>query len=334
MSSEKEQQRDALTGAAGEADPKAGAREKFAANSLELAQAQSQAQADRRPIGIATRDEDGTIRLKLSTHGAVFGEAEISYTPDAPQYQEILRHLGGIKSGETKEVMPWLDRTKKPSLDGKPDDGLPGDNQTGDTPGVKPEDKPAETEAPPLTPSQDFTRRVNEAYENLPQNVKDALSRDGVSVVATDKVTDLLPHLKNQKPRGWPPGSTWDDVDGAYEFGGKRIIVAERQQSPSRPNRVEGLTRHETGHAVDHIRAFSDTQAFIDAYQKEAALIPKPGSDTLKYFLQKDEAGREEAFAEIFAIIHGGGTTLTYTTLLNKYFPETIKVVKNQVANM
>lgn len=285
------------------------------------------------PIGTATMNADGTIDLRLRTQGPVEGEATIRYNPDDKQYQEIQRHLGGIKRGETKDVQPWSDQIKKQDIGGKPGD-KPEDKP--DTPGDKPEDKPEDkVEPPPLAPTADFTRRVTDTYNQIPQNVRDALDKDGVKVVSTDKVTDVMPELKGDKPRGWPPGSSWDDVDGAYDVGGKRIIVAERQnQSKPGGNNIEGLTRHETGHAVDHLKNLSDTKEFRDAYDKEKAKVPKPDSDTLKYFLQKDEAGRQEAFAEIFAIINGGATNPTRESLLKKYFPETIKVVTDQISKL
>ncbi len=297
------------------------------------------------PIGSATMSADGTITLDLHSHGPVVGDARISYKSDDKQYQEVLRHLGGIKPGEVKLVQPWSDQIKKQDIGGKPGDkDHPNDqptdktdqptDKTDSTDKTDPTDKTAPT--PKLAPTTSFTDRVNDTYNHLPQNVRDALDKDNVKVVPTDRVTDVMPELKGEKPRGWPPGSSWDDVDGAYDVGGKRIIVAERQTSPKSPgsNNIEGLTRHETGHAVDHLKSFSDSKEFKDAYDREAANIPKPDSETLKYFLQKGEAGREEAFAEMFAINNGGATNTTRETLINKYFPDTLKVVADQTSKL
>ena len=60
-------------------------------------------------IGRATMTEDGTIVLDLravSPQGQV-GIGRLSYPPSHPQYQEILKHIGGIKPGENKPVPPW-----------------------------------------------------------------------------------------------------------------------------------------------------------------------------------------------------------------------------------
>lgn len=53
--------------------------------------------------------EDGTIVLDLravSPQGQV-GIGRLTYPPSHPQYQEILKHIGGIKPGENKPVPPW-----------------------------------------------------------------------------------------------------------------------------------------------------------------------------------------------------------------------------------
>ncbi len=64
---------------------------------------------DERPIGTASMSEDGTIHLDLRAEGAEgeHGMALFSYAPSHPEYQSVLRHLGGLKPGEEKLVPPW-----------------------------------------------------------------------------------------------------------------------------------------------------------------------------------------------------------------------------------
>jgi hypothetical protein len=62
-------------------------------------------------IGSAKMEEDGTIVLQLRAEapdGAV-GDAILRYPPGHPQYDEILRHLGGLEKGQEKPVAPWPD---------------------------------------------------------------------------------------------------------------------------------------------------------------------------------------------------------------------------------
>jgi len=62
-------------------------------------------------IGVATMRPDGTIefRLRATGPGGMVGEGFFTYPPIDPQYAEVLRHLGGLKPGETKSVPPWPD---------------------------------------------------------------------------------------------------------------------------------------------------------------------------------------------------------------------------------
>ncbi len=63
-------------------------------------------------IGSARMEEDGTIVLQLRAEGpkGLIGDALLRYPPDHPEYNDILRHLGGLKKGEVKQVPPWPGR--------------------------------------------------------------------------------------------------------------------------------------------------------------------------------------------------------------------------------
>ncbi len=62
-------------------------------------------------IGVATMGPDGTIELRLRATGpgGMVGEGFLTYSPSDPQYAGVLRHLGGLKPGESKSVPPWPD---------------------------------------------------------------------------------------------------------------------------------------------------------------------------------------------------------------------------------
>jgi hypothetical protein len=61
-------------------------------------------------IGVATMRPDGTIDLQLRAYdpktGAI-GDGLLVYPPGHPDYQDVLKHLGGLKPGEQKPVPPW-----------------------------------------------------------------------------------------------------------------------------------------------------------------------------------------------------------------------------------
>lgn len=62
-------------------------------------------------IGIARMEADGTIVLQLrAVEGGILGETLVRYPKDHPEYSAVLKHLGGLRPGETKPVPPWPDR--------------------------------------------------------------------------------------------------------------------------------------------------------------------------------------------------------------------------------
>lgn len=62
-------------------------------------------------IGVATMTPDGviTLRLRAEDKGMV-GEGLLTYRPGDAQYDAVVRHLGGLKPGESKPVAPWPDK--------------------------------------------------------------------------------------------------------------------------------------------------------------------------------------------------------------------------------
>ena len=65
-------------------------------------------------VGTATMAADGTIALHLrSLPPGPIAEGLVSYAPSDPKYQETLKHLGGLKPGETKLVAPFPEEPAK-----------------------------------------------------------------------------------------------------------------------------------------------------------------------------------------------------------------------------
>lgn len=64
----------------------------------------------RESIGSATMEADGTLVLMLRAEDektGARGDAFLRYPATHPKYAEVLRHLGGLKPGESKPVPPW-----------------------------------------------------------------------------------------------------------------------------------------------------------------------------------------------------------------------------------
>jgi hypothetical protein len=67
---------------------------------------------DQAPIGAAMMESDGTLVLTLraESEGGLVGHYQVRYRPDDSDYDDVLRHLGGMKPGEEKAVPPWPEK--------------------------------------------------------------------------------------------------------------------------------------------------------------------------------------------------------------------------------
>jgi len=61
-------------------------------------------------IGMASMEPDGTLVLQLRAEGPGVGDALLRYTKNDPHYQEVLKHIGGLRPGESKPVPPWPEK--------------------------------------------------------------------------------------------------------------------------------------------------------------------------------------------------------------------------------
>jgi hypothetical protein len=65
------------------------------------------------PIGTATMTPEGTIILDLRAedpNGKAIGDSRFVYPRGHREYADILKHLGGLKPGESKPVPPWPEK--------------------------------------------------------------------------------------------------------------------------------------------------------------------------------------------------------------------------------
>ena len=153
--------------------------------------------------------------------------------------------------------------------------------------------------------SEDFKKEVKNILETVPERLRQQLLNQGGGVTIADYVTNALPELKGVRPRGWPPGSTWDQVEGLAITG--RAYVTERVRSPSgrsAKGRGPHVIMHEVGHALDYLAGqLSESKEFLAAYKADAAKLSrsKKSSALFGYLLQDGVAGPSEAFAELFA---------------------------------
>jgi hypothetical protein len=118
-------------------------------------------------------------------------------------------------------------------------------------------------------------------------------------VVCRNAVTEHLTHLKGVKPRGWPPGSTWDGVPGVFAGATNEVVVATKKPGVLDHAGSKNVVLHEVGHALDWqqglLQTQSDKSEFIAAWSLDYGSLPS-------YLQQTPPAGPSEAFAESLAM--------------------------------
>jgi len=161
------------------------------------------------------------------------------------------------------------------------------------------------------------TQAVARELQQLPPTLLQAAQRAGVDVmVCRTSVTDYMTELKGVRPRGWPPGSTWDQVPGLYSPSKNEVVIATESRLGGRivstRHGSENMVFHELGHSLDATHALgssinSKNAAFRAAYNAD---VPRLQVQNQTYLLQEGDAGPNEAFAETFARYYNGDSTL------------------------
>ncbi len=132
----------------------------------------------------------------------------------------------------------------------------------------------------------------------VPPAVLDQLARYGVKIVVChDTITEHLTELAGVRPRGWPPGSTWDDVPGLHLPGRYEVVVAAEIKR-------DRTVLHELGHAFDYVTALKLRQSDAYTTARDADHARLGG-----YFAGHSPAADEETFAESFAQFLRGEAT-------------------------
>lgn len=155
---------------------------------------------------------------------------------------------------------------------------------------------------------------VSREVAALPVELLRRIEASGIRFVACrESVTDELASLRGVTPRGWPPGSTWDQVPGLYDPGTKRVVVATKS-GPSGARVVPEtgnahgsaeLLLHELGHALDANKTLGFTSANADFRRAWDADRPALERAHETYLLQPGDAGPQEALAEVLARVLG-----------------------------
>ncbi|MEQ9502656.1 MAG: hypothetical protein RIT81_37640 [Deltaproteobacteria bacterium] len=136
---------------------------------------------------------------------------------------------------------------------------------------------------------------VVEQLARMPERVLQQLATANTQVVVVrNSVTETRADLRGVRPRGYPPGRTWDNVPGLYDTARNEVIIATRGgRVPGTGNGhgTANLVFHEAMHAYDHHTGASNSAAFRAARTADRSALSG-------YERQAGAAGREESFAE------------------------------------
>lgn len=188
--------------------------------------------------------------------------------------------------------------------------------------------------------SDGFRREVQLASSSIPDGVWREVQRSGWQVRMAEFVLDAAPTLRNRRPRGWPGNATWNNSDAVHLPAAKLLVLAEKRRTTSgrvvSSNRVPGVLRHEFGHAFDIAwpgpdGARSATPEFVDSYRRDVETLNALQREQMSYYLQDRRAGRQEAFAEAFAILLGGGSDAAKEERFVASFPRVMRHVKQAI---
>ncbi|MDQ5965758.1 MAG: hypothetical protein QG625_1913 [Cyanobacteriota bacterium erpe_2018_sw_39hr_WHONDRS-SW48-000098_B_bin.30] len=182
--------------------------------------------------------------------------------------------------------------------------------------------------------SQEFQQRAWDQIRQLPEAHRQLLATQGNRFALGGRVSDVDPSLRDVQPRGWPEGRTWDDADGAYMSGTKQIVVAESTRSgPS--ERIDGVVRHEAGHAMDWaLDRFSSSDEFKRAYKEDTDRFNEAQRREHRYLLQSNNAGRQETAAEVYAALQGASANPHHTEEILRDFPATAALMRRRLAQV
>ncbi len=193
--------------------------------------------------------------------------------------------------------------------------------------------------------SEAFAREIAQQFTCIPINVRAALQRSGYHLTLSRTVPSAVPSTRGRQVRGYQRTTTWNNIFGMFNRGSKQVIMAEYAESEgAAPQLVTlndgrrrlGILKHECGHAVDEmLQNYSHNAAFAAAYNKGVARLSTDyDRRMLEYYLQAGDAGKEEAFAEVFAIACGNGCHPDTDALLRRNFPELIALISRRIQSV
>ena len=159
---------------------------------------------------------------------------------------------------------------------------------------------------PPVTAN--LVRQVRSWINELPPAIKVILEKNNINFVITSTMIDAVPEGEYQEVKGYE-GGTSKSCPGMFK--GRTVYLAEHivnegsnDVEPSiEMSRIEDTFKHETGHAIDRCLGWiSSTEEYKHGYRLDTAHVPDNVASKIRYYLQMNERGWRESFAQLVAI--------------------------------
>jgi hypothetical protein len=140
--------------------------------------------------------------------------------------------------------------------------------------------------------SQHEVNTVATILSQAPMPVLRILEARGYQVMVCGVISEARPDMRYERPRGFPPGHTWDNAGGAHDPNRRQILIP-------RAGMDARAIMHEVGHALDIARGgmLCTGATFMRMYNADYNMLVRNGET---YLTQPGDAGPSEGFAESF----------------------------------
>lgn len=202
-------------------------------------------------------------------------------------------------------------------------------------------------------PTENVVALVKHGLRQLPPLFVDQLAAAEVHVIIAPHLTDVLPDVLKDRPRGWGSNATWHNANGTYDYQRKWIVVGTKYTNIFTGKEIVDPTPdqtvlHELGHCYDYFlgtaqssngsrggqeqyTSFSHSRRFVIAYEADCSKIKDQAIRArLMYFLQPGDAGKEELFAQLFPCFYNNiRQPGSPQELFSQYFPTVLSTMKD-----
>jgi hypothetical protein len=163
-----------------------------------------------------------------------------------------------------------------------------------------------------------FRDQVRKGYDAVPAKIRTMLREKGVTISGPKSASQFDSSFAGSDARGHTAGSTLEHAPGFYRPTFKQVVVSEQHLDVYAPGKgyrkaddPAGIIRHEIGHAVDWSQGrLSNKPEFAKAFNEDLRAFERGGGKRTDpryaYYLQRDDAGPSEMFAEQFNQHLGG----------------------------